>query len=141
MGMIFESVVFRSSGTRRREKFWPLGTSGLDEGDGSINGRASEKKLSMIFESVAFRSSGTRWREKLWPLGTSGLDEGDKRIQCQSAELDVSLGWRRGTGIQVNNSLVRFSRRRIKNHGEISSRCLGKLAHEELHSGLPILAA
>ena len=72
-------------------------------------------KLSMIIESVTFRGSGTRWREKLWPLGTSGLDEGDKRIQCQSAELDVSLRWRRGTGIQVNNNLVRFSRRRIKN--------------------------
>ena len=70
--MIIESVTFRSSGTRWREKLWPLGTSGLDEGDGRINGRESEMKLSMIIESVTFRSSGTRWREKLWPLGTSG---------------------------------------------------------------------
>ena len=112
--MIFASVTFRSSGTRWREKLWPLGTSGLVEGDGRINGRVSEMKLSMIIASMAFRSSGTSWREKLWPLGTSGLDGGDRRIQCQSAELDVFLRWRRGTGIKVNNKLVRFSRRRIK---------------------------
>merc|ERR1712051_492303 len=88
--MIIASVAFRSSGTSWREKLWPLGTSGLDGGDGRINGGVSEMKLSMIIASVAFRSSGTSWREKLWPLGTSGLDGGDGRINGGVSEMKLS---------------------------------------------------